>query len=248
MALALFHLNPKTERIGKCSADRGRCPFGTERPHFVTREEVQSYYEGELEAEYGLFGDGELDLSERSVARRLNILPDDALEELIRERFRRGGYTPREADSALKGNEPFYAYYTGNQEITLDPYSARTQQTFLRGACAVFARTVHRATGWPMVVYSDRSVPGYWQGHVTVRTPDGKELDIRGALDDPLAGFAGTAKWTVTEAKNADELREQTADREEDALAERRDLELLERFAVAKLAFEILQDEGYLQS
>lgn len=248
MALVLYHLNPDTERIGRCRAEKGRCPFGSESPHFTTREETQAYYENELEAEYGLFGEeGELSLDRAAVARRLNLLPAEALDQLVLERWRRGGYTPREADRMMAKDEPFYVYYTTNQEITLSSESPETQRTFMKGACGVFAAQVHRATGWPLAVYSSDEVPGFWQGHVTVKLPDGRFLDVMGTTEDPTREFGPAAKsWTIAEAKDLRELHEQTANSGAKSFEEREQLPLLERFAVAKIAYDVLDGEGLL--
>lgn len=248
MALALYHLNPDTERIGRCRAENGRCPFGSDNPHFTTREETQAYYENELEAEYGLFGSSkELSLDRTAVARRLNLLPAEAMDQLIRERWRRGGYTPREAEQMLAKGEAFYVHYTTNQEITLDPESRETRRTFMRGACGRFAEQIHRATGWPLAVFSSNEFPGLWQGHVAAKLPDGRFLDVTGASDNPLREFGPDAEgWTVTEASNLEELHEQTANRNDGKLVEKSQLPLLERFAVARIAYDVLDGEGLL--
>lgn len=248
MALVLYHLNPATERIGRCRAENGRCPFGSESPHFTTKEETQAYYENELEAEYGLFGaGGNLSLDRASVARRLNLLPAEALDQLILERWRRGGYTPREADQMMAKDEAFYVHYTANQEITLDPGSRETQRTFMKGACGIFAAQVHRATGWPLAVYSSNEFSGLWQGHVAVKLPDGRFLDVTGAGSDPIREFGPVAKgWTMTEAKDLKELHEQTANSNAKGFEEKESLPLLERFAVAKLAYDVLDSEDLL--
>lgn len=249
MALVLYHLNPSTERIGRCRAENGRCPFGSENPHFTTREETQSYYENRLEAEYGLFGDGagSLGLSREAVARRLNLLPAEAMAQLVWERWRRGGYTPREADQMVARDEPFYVHFTTNQEITLDPEDPNTRRTFMRGACAIFAAQVHRATGWPLVVYSSDQIPGFWQGHVLAKLPDGRLLDVTGAGADPLREFEPDArKWRMSEARNLEELHEQTANSNAGRLEDKQQLPLLERFAVAKIAYDVLDGEGLL--
>lgn len=248
MALALYHLNPSTERIGRCRAENGKCPFGSENPHFTTKEETQAYYENELEVEYGLFGHGgELSLSKTAVARRLNLLPVEALDQLIWERWRRSGYTPREADEMLAKEKAFYVNYTANQEMTLNAESRETQQTFMRGACAVFAAQIHRATGWPVVVYSAKVIPGVWQGHVVVRLPDGEYLDVSGRNNDPLNAFGSDAKnWKTFEATSLEELRAVTANTYVGAEFEDHRLPLLERFAVAKIAYDVLDGEGLL--
>lgn len=245
----LYHLNPTTERIGICRATpKGHCPFSAVSPHFTTKEEAQAYYENKLEAEYGIFGktDGELSLNREIVARRLNLLPEEALNELIHQRWRRGGYTPREADQMLKDDEPFYVYYTANQEITMDAQSSATQRTFMRGACALFGEELQRATGYPLVVFSSDELPGLWQGHVALKLPDGNYLDVSGLSDDPLWDFPAGSSWRVSEARNAEELREQTANRDSRGKSDSRTFPLLERFALAQLVYDTLDGEGLL--
>lgn len=253
MALKLYHLNPDSEKIGICRATgSGTCPFSADNPHFATKEETQAYYENELESEYGLFSgasDSSKAMSEAAVRRRLNLLSDEALDQLIEDRFRFGGYTPREAKAAVAKGAPFYVNYTANQEMTLDPDHRYTQHTFMRGACAVFAAQVHRATGWPMVVYSNDKTVDYWQGHVAVRTPDGRYLDASGVSDDPTREFGELSRgWVRTEAANVEELHQQTANSTDGRLEEKEGLQLLERFAAAKIAFEVLKSEGLLEA
>ena len=250
MALTLYHLNPDTEKIGVCRAQKGMCPFSSANPHFTSKEATQAYYENVLESEYGIFGEpgGELSLEEDAVRRRLNLLPDEALKQLVWERFRFGGYTPREADQMVAKKSTFYVSYTGNQEMSLDAEDDSTQHTFMRGACAIFATEIHRATGWPMVVYSDPTSPKLWQGHVAVKVPGGGYLDASGLVDDPIRSFGADAKkWKATEVSSFEELRDQTANRIDGTKEEPKDLALLERFAVAKVAFDVLRDEGLLK-
>lgn len=254
MPVTLYHLNPETERIGICRADSSngnqrRCPFGSENPHFGSREDAQSYYENSLEAEYGLFGDGavgELSLQRDAVAQRLNLLPEAALLSLIEERWRRGGWTARETEGQMARGEPFYVHYSGNQEITLDLNSSATQRTFTKGACSVLAYELNRATGWPVAVFTDGSSEGYWQGHVAVRTPDGSYLDATGVSSDPTGPYETPVGGWREEEVDTQGLIDRFGEQTPDGQTEFSRLPLLERFAVAKLAFDLLDDEGLL--
>lgn len=250
--LTLYHLNRDTERIGVCKAQGpGSCPFSSDDPHFSTKEATQAYYENELEATYGLFGskDETLSMDAESVTKRLNLLPPEHLKQLIWERFRFGGYTPKEADHQVAKGLPFHVSYgSSSRELTLDADSVQSQNTFMRGACADFAAQVHRATGWPMVVFTMDPKSEFWQGHVAVKTPNGEYLDISGVSKDPTEPFGAEAKsWTVSEAVNPDELHEQTANRFGGKIAEKTKLDLLERFVTAKLAFDVLESEGFIE-
>lgn len=254
MPVTLYHLNPETERIGVCRAEQGqgnqrRCPFGSENPHFGSKADAQSYYENALESEYGLFGegsDGQLSLSREAVARRLNLLPEEALKGLVEERWRRGGWTAKETEQQLAKGEPFYVHYSGNQEITLELDAESTQQTFTKGACSVMAYELNRATGWPVAIFTDASVEGYWQGHVAVRTPDGSYLDATGLTDQPLAPYGGATKSWTEEETDTEGLIERMGKRTDDGQTEFSKLPLLERFAVAKLTYDLLDREGLL--
>lgn len=256
MPTALYHLNPQTERIGVCRADpkafghRG-CPFGSSSPHFPTKEEARSYYENELEAEYGLFDSGQssnpLPLDRDSVARRLNLLPEETLQGLVRDRFRHGGYTIRETEAAMAKDEPFYVSYNTNQEITLELDDDSTQRTFTKGACSVFALELHRATGWPLVIYTEES-DGGWGGHVGVRTPSGGLLDATGVGTSITSTFGPRARdWSVSEVSSPDELFERISKNPSNEKATWNGLPLLERFAAAKLAYDVLDREGLLE-
>lgn len=250
--LVLYHLNRDTERIGVCKAQGpGRCPFSSDDPHFPTKEATQAYYENELEAEYGLFGskDEKPSMDAESVRKRLNLLSPEHLKQLVWERWRFGGYTAKEADHQVAKGLPFDASYGSSQiDLTLDADSVQAQNAFMRGACADFAAQIHKATGWPMVVFTMDPKSELWQGHVTVRTPNGEYLDISGVSSNPTQPFGAEAKnWAVTEASNLDELHEQTANRFGGKISEKRKLDLLERFVVAKLAYDVLESEGFIE-
>lgn len=250
--LTLYHLNRDTERIGVCRAKgTGSCPFGSDDPHFPTREATQAYYENDLEATHGLFGskDESLSMKAEAVKRRLNLLAPEDLKQLVWERFRYGGYTPREADHQVAKNLPFQVSYGSSmRELTLDVDSSHTQNVFMKGYCADFAAQVHRATGWPMAVFTKDPESEFWQGHVAVKTPEGDYLDISGVSSNPTEAFGSEAKkWTETEALNPDELHGQTANSFGGKIAEKTKLDLLERFVAAKLAFDLLESEGFIE-
>lgn len=254
MPVTLYHLNPDTERIGVCRANQGqgnqrRCPFGSENPHFGSKADAQSYYENALESEYGLFGegsDGQLSLSREAVARRLNLLPEEALKGLVEERWRRGGWTARETAEQMAKAEPFYVYYNGNQEITLELDDESTQRTFTKGACSVMAYELNRATGWPVAIFMDPSLEGSWEGHVAVKAPDGRYLDATGLTEDPRAPYGGYAEGWQEEEVDTEGLIERFGERTTDGQTEFSKLPLLERFAVAKLTYDLLDREGLL--
>jgi len=255
LPVTLYHLNPETERIGVCKADQGqgnqrRCPFGSENPHFGSKADAQSYYENVLESEYGLFGkgsEGRPSLRREAVARRLNLLPEDALESMVEERWRRGGWTAKETAQQMLRSEPFYVSYGGNQEITLDISDESTQRTFTKGACTVLAHELHRATGWPIVVFTEPNAQGYWQGHAAVRTPDGMYLDATGASENPTGSYGARSRsWTEREVDDAG-LIELVANPTPDGKNEFTKLPLLERFAAAKFAYDLLEGEDLLE-
>lgn len=256
MPTTLYHLNPDTERIGICRAEKGKvghrgCPFGSDRPHFGTKEEAQSYYENELEAEYGLFGEGKSQqpsLKRDAVRKRLNLLSDETLNSLIVDRWRHGGWTPRETEQQMAKKEPFYVNYTGNQEITLELDDDSTLRTFTRGACSFVAAEVHRVTGWPMTVFSAKGFEKSWQGHVAVKLPDGRYLDATGITEEPLRGFGGLMEGAAVRDINSEaELIEVVGTKEEGQKTLNSGLPLLERFALAKLTYDLLDSEDLLE-
>lgn len=189
---------------------------------------IQAYYENDLEATHGLFGskDESLSMKAEAVKRRLNLLAPEDLKQLVWERFRYGGYTPRKADHQVAKNMPFHVSYGSSmRELTLDVDSPHTQNVFTKDPESEF-----------------------WQGHVAVKTPEGDYLDISGVSNNPTEAFGSEAKkWTETEALNPDELHGQTANRFGGKIAEKTKLDLLERFVAAKLAFDLLESEGFIE-
>ncbi len=43
--MSLFHVNPETGNAGKCSASKGKCPFGGDNEHFTSAEGARAHYE-----------------------------------------------------------------------------------------------------------------------------------------------------------------------------------------------------------
>lgn len=48
--MALFHVNPATGEAGACSAQKGKCPFGSTDDHFTSAEAARSSYENSMAA------------------------------------------------------------------------------------------------------------------------------------------------------------------------------------------------------
>jgi len=46
--MALFHVNPATGEAGACSAQKGKCPFGSTDDHFTSAEAARSSYENSM--------------------------------------------------------------------------------------------------------------------------------------------------------------------------------------------------------
>lgn len=187
-------------------------------------------------------------MKREAVARRLNLLPAETLQGLIQERWRQGGWTPRETEQQMAKGEPFYVNYSGNQEITLDIDHHNTQHTFTKGACSVLAAEVHRVTGWPMTVFTAKDSEKSWTGHVAVKLPDGRYLDATGVSEDPIRSYGAimigaSSKDITTEA----ELIEVVGTREEGKKTLNGGLALLERFALAKLTYDLLDSEDLLE-
>ena len=256
MPVTLYHLNPETERIGVCKAERSRgseqrCPFGSYNPHFGSQEEAQSYYENELEAEYGLFGEvsssAELSLQRDAVARRLNLLSRDTLRSMVEERWLREGWTEEETEERMASGAPFYVNYGRDQEITLELRDESTQRTFTKGACSVLAHELSRTTGWPVAVFTDPNFKGAWQGHVAVRTPDGRYLDATGVTDTPTKPFGAKGESWVEEEMDTAGLVARLGRPRADGSNEFSGLPLLERFTAAKLTYDLLDSEGLLK-
>lgn len=49
--MAKFHVNGNTGSPGRCSASKGRCPFGGENEHFGTQEEAAQHFEKEMQGQ-----------------------------------------------------------------------------------------------------------------------------------------------------------------------------------------------------
>lgn len=257
--MKFYHMNPETGRVNICQAQfpTGNCRFGSDKPHFTEKHDAEKFVEKTLEKEEGMFSTlskeskNELHNNENNqqasftaeeVKDRLQLLPQEALDHLILEQWKKA-FSKKEAEEKLKSKEPFYVYYNRNQEMTLDPDDYETQSTFMRGACSVLAYELHRATGWDIVLFSDKDT-SYWSGHVVVRTPSGGYLDIEGESDSEYGQFFNK---NIYEQKtvSVEELNELMI-QEKKPLT--KNLGMLERFAASQIAYNLLESEGYITS
>lgn len=256
--MKLYHVNPETRRVNICKAvfPSGKCRFGSDKPHFVEREEALKHVEQILEQEEGLFNNltkkntdenveyqsnTQESFTSEELKTRLQLLPQEALDHLILEQFKKA-FSKKEAEEKLLNKEPFYVYYNRNQEITLDPEDYETQSTFMKGACSVLAYELHRATGWDIVLFSDKR-SSYWEGHVALKTPSGGYLDIEG---ESHSGYGEFFKKGIYEEKtvNVDELNHIITQKN---LPLTNGLGMLERYAASQIAYNLLESEGYIK-
>lgn len=252
--LKLFHINPKTNRVGSCQARNEKCPFGNSLPHFETKEKALEYNELILKNDYGLFqkfnknsineeNSKNVKIDKDLVKMRLNLITDDSLKALVFERWKRGGYSKKEAEDEMDKDRPFYVYYTGNQEITLDYNSFSSNHTFSKGACGYLAARIHQATGYPMVVYTEKDGSDLWSGHIAIKIPEEEEtyLDITGISSDPSVSynFKNCQKDIVY---SMEELTKVIGENKYNG----EHLPRLENFVLSKFSFELLKDNNCL--
>ncbi len=134
MSKDLYHVNPKTGRVGRCSASREDCPFGTEDSHHGSTAEARAAFERSQEQfllptavrkgkPVKIFRVGELEPQDRpsfeELARVLEFMDGEAPEG----RTGRMGALFASPDMAshgrwVRGSEPATSY-----ELTVDPDS-----------------------------------------------------------------------------------------------------------------------------
>ncbi len=94
-------------------------------------------------------------------------------------------------DDHFDSKEAARAFYEDFADRMTDPsksvdfhfVTGEEKSSFTEGDCGILARTIHRKTGWPIVVASyapSESLEDLDWDHMAVRTPDGRILDATG--------------------------------------------------------------------
>ncbi len=246
VALKLFHISPTSGRVSICKRAYGFCTFGATLPHFTARE--ASVAHGKLSLEealaVGLSGEPkELPLTEDLVRKRLGLLSHEELRQLVWEHHRLSN-APGEATVLVEADAPVHVFLGGNREVTMELDTRENYHAYMHGGCSLLAAEIHRATGWPIEVYSYPPEGGYWSGHVTIQTPRGGHLDIQGEYtQDPRKEFGPAGMAMVKSLVDIQELTRLVDSR---ASTVGNNLALLDRQLTAQLAFQLLKTEGYL--
>lgn len=140
---------------------------------------------------------------------------------------------------------PFYIYYNGNQEITLNYEDDEARKTFLKGACAFISNEVSRVTGKPIVLFSSKhSTDSYWEGHAVVKLSEGLYFDIEG--NKRISEFRYTyPDFASFEEKEVSQEEFEKIMKVKDGSI-KNDLGDVERAALAKICFDLISDHKEL--
>jgi hypothetical protein len=250
-----YHINPETGRPNICRASIRDCRFGSSSQHFETKQDATAFSEKALSEEHGAVATlkkvpevpqiaSKKEMS--SIEKELGVLPTEKLHSLVKQRLRLA-LTPRELEKHLDNeggydSASFYAYYTGNQEASLDYNHYANHQTFTKGACAYLALELNRVTGFPIVVFSrDKDKSSSWSGHAVIKLPNGEYFDISGpgSRENALFGFSGSHLWAEDEVTTEDFKKLVGVKPKEEA---RNRLEPLEKAVLAKICFDLIRD------
>jgi hypothetical protein len=85
-------------------------------------------------------------------------------------------------------------YGSRGNTVILRHIDEGAKATFLHGACASLAYSMHIRSGLPFAVFTDkRSTKDHWEGHVGLLTEDGQILDILGKRSpkEAVSSFKG---------------------------------------------------------
>lgn len=192
-------------------------------------------------------------LSRRRVSQALDLKDNSEITALMEKRWKEAeGFDEKELVSllneALEDNpdaiEDFAApldltWAKGIKEVSLNIEHPDTINAFMRGGCGQLARKVHQATGWPIAVFTDSGYGDTWSGHIVVKTPKGY-MDITGVSENPLSFYGFRAVDTWKEVSSEEELNSVLG-------KPGKPLEQLETAMVSKIAFKLLEREGFLR-
>lgn len=263
--MKLYHLNPETGRVGVCSATKGKCKFGSDNPHFVDKETAQKFNEKEMEKQNGLFkklnknsensstddkdstGSLKNPFTSDYISQRLQLLPKEGLDHLIKERYK-NTMTKKEVEQAIENDEPFYVDFgISDQQMNLDPEDYETQKTFMQGSCSVLAYELSKATDWQIVSFTDKKAEknGYWQGHISLKTPEGEYLDVEGCHSPGSGEYSNTDYYREDDISREELVKIVKNDKAESLT---NDFDLLEKYATSQLAYNLLESEGYIKN
>lgn len=247
-----YHINPDTGRPNLCRASIRECRYGT-TDHFDTKQDAQRYSETRLTEEFGSVSTLKK-VSENStqpktveeLKKELGVLPETKLYPLIKKRLKLS-MTTKEIDKLLEKSGgydtvSFYAYYTTNQDVSLDYNHHDTVKTFTKGACAMLASELNRVTNLPLVVFSaETDKSSSWSGHVAVKLPNGEYLDIMGpsSRGEILNEFPGGKSWSEEEMNREDFNELMGVDKGTKATDK---LESLEKAVLAKICLDLIKD------
>lgn len=247
-----YHINPDTGRPNLCRASIRECRYGSTE-HFDSKQEAQTHSENQLTKEFGsvstLTKDSENFTKSRSlesIAKELGVLPEAKLHPLIKKRLKLS-MTTKEIDKLLEKSGgydkvSFYAYYTTNQDVSLDYNHHDTVKTFTKGACAMLASELNRVTNLPLVVFSaETDKNSSWSGHVAVKLPNGDYLDIMGpsSRGEILNEFPGGKSWSEKEMNREDFNEVMGVDKGTEAT---NNLEPLEKAVLAKICLDLIKE------
>lgn len=138
---------------------------------------------------------------------------DEEITDMIRARFRRGGWSPNEIKKMnITPDTPFIGVFgSSSNDLSFNSDSKEAYRWFNRGQCARLAYEIAKHTKKPLIVWTDPSFSS-WSGHVAVKVEDGTVLDINGlsSYDATLNRFHGygnkVSEWTMREMKADDEF------------------------------------------
>lgn len=250
-----YHVNPGTGRPNICRATIQDCRFGSKSEHFESKQDAMAFVERTLTEELGAVKTlkknsrasvAKSDKTEQTLEEKLGVLPTEKLHALVKQRLRLA-MTPKELERFLDkegGYESasFYAYYTGNQEMSLDYNNYVVQKTFTKGACAILASELNRVTGLPLVVFThDKENSTSWSGHAVIKLPNGEYFDINGPSDRRwlLSEYAGSGSWSEEEL-STEEFNNLVGVKPNKTAID--GLGPLEKAALAKICFDLIKD------
>lgn len=250
-----YHINPETGRPNICRASIRECRYGPSSQHFESKQEATSFAEKSLTEEFGtvktltkMSESSQTSTKDTSVSleKQLGVLSKEKLHALVKKRLRLA-MTPREMERHLEqegGYETasFYAFFTGNQEVSLDYNHPDTVRTFTKGACAMLASELNRVTGLPLVVFThDKENSSSWGGHAVLKLPNGEYFDITGpaSRNSFNSTFPGFNTWSEDEV-TPDEFHRIMGVEEGTGATD--SLKPLEKAALAKICLDLIKD------
>lgn len=239
----LFHINPKTGRVNKCTASEGNCPYGVGAIHESTKEAAQARYEQAMVHQLVPKSFSKKDASP-GMDEVGNVYPLSAKELVLLRRRLRGSVLAKDFKKMEIGpSTTAHVSYNRNGEASFDYNDYETQELFSKGACGYLAFAIHEKTGLPFTIVTADPESPYWAGHMAIKLGEDSFLDITGtnSMDEIVRRYSLDPKKLAIEQIDSSEIFQKARGIKEGS-GVYDNLDELERAILDRLSRDLIRD------